>query len=63
MSRKERERITVMQGVKADELNQVQAAELLGVSYRQAKRIWRRYEAEGDACIDCEASRGCGTSR
>jgi transposase len=49
MSRKERERITVMQGVKADELNQVQAAELLGVSYRQAKRIWQRYEAEGDA--------------
>jgi transposase len=38
-----------MQGVKADELNQVQAAELLGVSYRQVKRIWRRYEAEGDA--------------
>ena len=49
MSRKERERIRVMQGVKADELNQVQAAELLGVSYRQAKRIWQRYEAEGDA--------------
>jgi transposase len=49
MSRKERERIIVMQGVKANELNQVQAAELLGLSYRQAKRIWRRYEAEGDA--------------
>src|SRR5512139_1017686 len=49
MSRKERERMTVMQGVKVDELNQVQAAELLGVSYRQAKRIWGRYEAEGDA--------------
>jgi len=30
MSRKERERMTVMQGVQADELNQVQAAELLG---------------------------------
>ena len=30
MSRKERDRITVMQGVKSEELNQVQAAELLG---------------------------------
>jgi transposase len=49
MSRKERERITVMQGVKSKQLSQVQAAELLGVSYRQAKRIWQRYEAQGDA--------------
>ncbi len=38
-----------MAGVKAKELNQVQAAELLGVSHRQAKRIWRRYQDEGDA--------------
>jgi len=49
MSRKERERIVVMRGVKAEDLSQVQASELLGLSYRQAKRIWRRYEAEGDA--------------
>ena len=49
MSRKERNRITIMAGVKAKELNQVQAAELLGVSHRQAKRIWRRYQDEGDA--------------
>jgi transposase len=49
MSRKERERIAVMQGVKSKQLSQVQAAELLGVSYRQAKRIWQRYEAQGDA--------------
>jgi transposase len=38
-----------MRGVKANELSQVQAAELLGLCYRQAKRIWQRYEAEGDA--------------
>jgi transposase len=49
MSRKERNRITIMAGVKAKELSQVQAGELLGVSYRQAKRIWRRYQDEGDA--------------
>ena len=49
MSREERERITVMVGVKTHELSQVQASELLGLSYRQTKRIWRRYQAEGDA--------------
>jgi transposase len=49
MSRKERDRITMMAGVKAKELSQVQAAELLGLGYRQAKRVWRRYQDEGDA--------------
>jgi transposase len=49
MSRKERNRVTIMAGVKANELSQVQAAELLGLSYRQAKRVWRRYRDEGDA--------------
>jgi hypothetical protein len=38
-----------MVGVKREELTQVQAAELLGLSYRQTKRVWRRYPAEGDA--------------
>jgi hypothetical protein len=27
----------------------VQAAEMLGLSHRQTKRVWRRYQAEGDA--------------
>lgn len=49
MSRKEWERITVMVEVKTPELSQVQASELLVLSYRQTKRIWRRYQAEGDA--------------
>jgi transposase len=49
MSRKERDRIAIMAGIKAKELSQVQAAELLGVSYRQAKRIWKRYRQAGDA--------------
>jgi len=49
MNRKERNRITIMAGVKAKELSQVQAAELLGLGYRQTKRIWRRYQDEGDA--------------
>jgi len=49
MSRKERERLTVMVGVKEQELTLVQAAELMTVGYRQSKRIWRRYQDAGDA--------------
>src|ERR1035441_3249159 len=49
MSRKERQRMTIMAGVKSKELTQVQAAELMGLGYRQAKRIWRRDQDEGDA--------------
>ena len=49
MSRKERDRMKIMAGVKSKELSQVQAAELMGLGYRQAKRVWRRYQNEGDA--------------
>jgi hypothetical protein len=49
MSRKERKRLTVMVGVTEEELTLVQAAELMEVGYRQSKRIWKRYQADGDA--------------
>src|ERR1039458_879113 len=49
MSRKERERLTIMAGVKAQELTLVQAGELMGGGYRQGRRIWKRYPADGDA--------------
>ncbi len=49
MNRKERNRITIMAGIKSKALSQVEAAGLMGVGYRQAKRIWRRYQAQGDA--------------
>jgi transposase len=49
MSREERDRMKIMAGVKTRELNQVQAAELMGLGYRQAKRVWRRYQDQGDA--------------
>jgi hypothetical protein len=49
MSRKERDRMTIMVGVKREALTQVQAAKLLDLSYRQTKRVWRRYQAQGDA--------------
>lgn len=48
MSRNERKRMTIMAGVKDKELTQVQAAELMGLGYRQTKRLWRRYQDEGD---------------
>jgi hypothetical protein len=49
MSRKERERLTIMAGIKGKELTLVQAGELMAVGYRQSKRIWRRYQDAGDA--------------
>ncbi len=38
-----------MAKVKAGELNLVEAAEVLGLGYRQTKRVWRRYRGQGDA--------------
>ena len=47
MSAKERGRVGVMTQVKKG-LRLVEAARLMRVSYRQAKRIWRRYQQAGD---------------
>jgi len=49
MSVQERKRMTVMAGVAAQKLTLVQAGDLMGVGYRQSKRIWQRYQAAGDA--------------
>jgi len=49
MSRKERNRLAVMGQVKHRKLSLREAAEVMVLSYRQAKRVWRRYRAEGDA--------------
>ena len=40
---KERRRLEALSRVKAGELSLVKLAELLGSSYRQAKRAWARY--------------------
>lgn len=48
MSGRERQRLGMMGRVARGELKLSKAAELLGVSYRQAKRIWRRYREGGD---------------
>ena len=47
MSEKELKRAEVLSGVKAGEWKVVDAAELLRLSYRQTKRLWRRYREEG----------------
>jgi transposase len=51
MSRKERRRLELLSRVRDGALKLVKAAELMAVSYRQAKRIWRRYDREGDVGI------------
>ena len=49
MSGKERRRLEALSRVKSGVLSLVKAAELLGLSYRQAKRMWTRYQELGDA--------------
>jgi len=49
MNRKERDRMTILVGVKAKKLSQVEAGQIMGWGYPQAKRIWQRYQDQGDA--------------
>ena len=49
MSGKERKRMVVLAEVKRGKLSVAAAGRLLGVCYRQAKRIWRRFKEKGDA--------------
>jgi transposase len=48
MSRKERERLVELEAVKRGEQSLGDAAHRLGLSYRQARRVWRRFRAEGE---------------
>jgi len=41
--------MTIMAGVKSSDLTLVQAAGLARLSYRQVKRVWRRYQDQGEA--------------
>src|SRR5215470_4739838 len=49
MSEKELGRVGVLARVKSEELGVVDSAQLLRVSYRQAKRLWKRFREEGAA--------------
>jgi transposase len=48
MSGRERKRLVVLSQVRAGKVRLRAAAELLDVSYRQVKRLWSRYQADGD---------------
>lgn len=48
MSRSERRRLELCGRVKREELSLVKAAELASLSYRQMKRVYRRYREESD---------------
>jgi transposase len=49
MSQQELRRVEVLARVKRRELKVADAASLVNVSYRQAKRLWKRYREEGAA--------------
>jgi hypothetical protein len=49
MSQEERNRLAVMSQVKMSKLSLREAAEVMALGYRQAKRVWRRYQDQGDA--------------
>ena len=62
MSQKERDRMKVIHQVAQGELRQRQAAQLVGLSERQVRRIVRRYEREGDVGL-VHRSRGRASNR
>jgi dUTPase len=49
MSKRELGRVEVLARVRGKQLGVVDAARLMRVSYRQAKRLWKRYREEGAA--------------
>ncbi len=49
MSLKERDRLVILNQVKGKGMTLVEASDHLGLSYRQIKRLWRRYGDRGDA--------------
>ena len=49
MTQRERDRLLLLVRVKERQISLRKASELMQLSYRQAKRVWRRYQQEGDA--------------
>jgi transposase len=63
LSAKERRRLSALAAVKTGTLTLTKAAELMGLSYRQAKRVWARYQKEGDAGLVHRARGGASARR
>jgi transposase len=57
MSKKELERKTILEGFRLGKLTLKECAKKLNISYRQIKRLWRRYKQESDKGL-CHRSRG-----
>lgn len=58
LSRREVERAGILRRVKEGKLKLVSAAQLLGISTRQAKRLWKRYQEQGiEGLKHCAAGR------
>ena len=49
MSGKERKRLVVMEQVDKEKMTLAQGAKVMALSYRQAKRVWARYQKKGDS--------------
>ncbi len=62
MSAKERVRVVELKLVEGGDQSLVQAAARMGLSYRQAKRVWHRYREQGDAGL-VHRSRGRASNR
>jgi hypothetical protein len=62
MSQKERKRLVVMEQVTRGQMSLVQAGQVMRVCYRQARRIWRRYQEGGDGGL-VHRGRGRGGNR
>lgn len=62
MSSKERSRLVEFAGVGRGEQSLASASRRLGLSYRQAKRLWRRYQEAGDGGL-VHGSRGKPSNR
>ncbi len=58
MSQEELRRVEVLARVRSNQLRVVDASQLLRVSYRQAKRLWKRYREQGPASLK-HRSAGC----
>ena len=61
MSQEELRRVEVLARVRSKQLRVVDASRLLRVSYRQAKRLWKRYREEG-ACGPEASQRGASSN-
>ena len=62
MSRKERDRLKVIEQIERGLISQIQGAEALGLSTRQVRRLQARYQAQGDRGL-VHRSRGRASNR